>query len=240
MLRILCILLLLTHYLTLNAQESALKNCCLVTFGNMSKGDCIDDDFSQTIFFAIPDSSTGEFYIRVLDPDCGGEMDKACGLWETNTIFEIYGGTGCLSDNDSRLTDPVGNYKAGILLSKAIFARESLLDGKWYSFGPFKIKSGEQIKNYPGYHFFKAIVESHTGDDANVYTFFISSKPDENVQISDADFFSYEGVYVQGGIFEISRNTSKKTNDERIEIPISLKKIREHKELDIIAEPIGD
>ena len=72
------------------------------TFGNMVEDEpdpCIQ---SQTIFFVVPEAYKSEFYFRVFDPDCGGAYDQPNGLWETNTVFEVYGGEGCISEFDAR------------------------------------------------------------------------------------------------------------------------------------------
>ncbi len=51
----------------------------VVTFGGDSEHSWGDDDFSQIFFFLVPDSYTEPFYIRIYDPDTGGELDELKG-----------------------------------------------------------------------------------------------------------------------------------------------------------------
>jgi len=106
----------------------------LVTFGGQSETKWGDDDFCQVFFVLIPTNYIQPFYIRVFDPDCGGQFDEAKGPFNTKTSFSIYGGKGCYTDPDSKNTDPKGNYKAGNLLATKTFADESKYDNNWYTF----------------------------------------------------------------------------------------------------------
>ena len=47
----------------------------LMTFGPQAETSWGDDDFSQAFFFFIPDEYDQPFFIRVFDPDTGGEID---------------------------------------------------------------------------------------------------------------------------------------------------------------------
>ena len=65
--------------LTYHAQEvpSPQENIpYLVTFGMNSDHSWGDDDFSQTVFFSIPKSQTAPVYLRIYDPETGGELDE--------------------------------------------------------------------------------------------------------------------------------------------------------------------
>ena len=66
----------------------------LVTFGKEGKTSWGDDDFNQIFFFSIPKDFTQQFFIRVFDPDCGGEHDEIQGEFNTRTMFSVYGGKG--------------------------------------------------------------------------------------------------------------------------------------------------
>ena len=48
----------------------------LVTFSKKASSSYGDDDHSQTFFFTIPKDYKKPFYIRVFDPDIGGEYDE--------------------------------------------------------------------------------------------------------------------------------------------------------------------
>src|SRR5512135_3730684 len=62
----------------------------LVTFGKQGETHWGDANFYQIWFFAIPKDFTQQFYIRVFDPDCGGENDEIQGEFNTRTYFGIY------------------------------------------------------------------------------------------------------------------------------------------------------
>ena len=51
----------------------------LMTFGGDAKTEWGDDNFLQVIFFSVPVDYTQPVYIRVFDPDCGGQIDELNG-----------------------------------------------------------------------------------------------------------------------------------------------------------------
>lgn len=222
------------------SQEISRQYNMVATFGNMAGEECIDDDFSQVIFCALPVSYTGEMYIRIFDPDCGGALDRPNGLWETNTIFTIYGGQGCISEKDARGTAPSGNYTSGRLLQQEIFAKESEVDGKWFDFGPFNVKDGEQLDAFPGYVFLKIVVEGRTGDDGNVYGLFLSQSAHQNREIAHSVFFGYEQIVVTGNYLAVKRADTTLLKTEEIRLPVQLDPLQPEPDFNIIAEPIDE
>jgi len=46
----------------------------LVTFGNKAETSYGDDDFTQVFFFSIPKYHKKPIYLRIYDPDVGGEI----------------------------------------------------------------------------------------------------------------------------------------------------------------------
>jgi hypothetical protein len=54
-----------------------------MTFGKDSDTDWGDDDFSQAFFFQVPKDYDQPFFIRVFDPDTGGEIDEIRGEFNT-------------------------------------------------------------------------------------------------------------------------------------------------------------
>ena len=48
----------------------------LVTFGSNSEHSWGDDDFSQVVFFMVPKSQSSPVYIRIYDPETGGDLDE--------------------------------------------------------------------------------------------------------------------------------------------------------------------
>jgi hypothetical protein len=163
----------------------------LMTFGNQADTDWGDDDFSQTFFFLIPDGYDQPFFIRVFDPDTGGEIDEIDGVFDTRSVFEVFGGEGNWSDPDAKETSPNGNYKSGTLLATRSFTDNPRYDNDWFTFGPFNPAQGEHADMYDGY-IFKIICEGVSGDDGNMYRYFLSTSATENREIEGANAFAYE------------------------------------------------
>jgi hypothetical protein len=165
-----------------------------VTFGKEASKKYGDDDFSQVFFLSIPQQETDPFYIRVFDPDVGGEHDEIYSGADTKTKFSIYGGNGCWSEPDAQLVDPVGNYKAGVLLDSKTFLESEKYDNSWYSFGPLDPKEGEYVEEFGGY-VFKIISEGISGNDGNLFRYYFSRGPNVNIEIEGANAFGYEWTF---------------------------------------------
>lgn len=156
----------------------------LVTFGNKAKSSYGDNDFRQIFYFSIPKEYRKPFYIRVFDPNVGGEHDEIIGDANTKTKFSVYGGTGCILNKDDK-TAPQGN-----LLSSKTFDSKSTYDGKWYSFGPFNPSQGEDAQRYYG-NVFKIIARGTEGNDGNLYKYFLSTSPVKNTPIDGGNAFTF-------------------------------------------------
>ncbi len=163
----------------------------LMTFGNAADESWGDDDFSQAFFFLIPKDFKQQVFIRIYDPDTGGDIDEIAGAWNTKCSYEVFGGKSCWSDVDARETSPIGNYKSGVLLGTKIFGENPRYDKNWYTFGPFDPAQGEFVEMFDGY-VFKIICEGIAGDDGNMYNYFISTSGTENIPIEGANAFAYE------------------------------------------------
>ncbi len=166
----------------------------LVTFGAQSDTKWGDDDFCQIFFVAIPTTQVNPIYVRVYDPDCGGELDELKGKFDTKTSFSVYGGKGCITDPDAKNIKPVGNYKSGNLLATKTFDDNPKYDKNWYSFGPFNPTEGELSKEYGGY-VFKIIAQGVSGDDGNLYKYFISTQADDNKAVEGSNAFTFKYTF---------------------------------------------
>jgi hypothetical protein len=168
----------------------------LVTFGKFGDTSWGDDDFSQTFFFAVPNDFKDRFYIRVFDPDVGGENDEMKGVWDTKMLYSVYGGKGVDPDknDESRGMQPTGNYKSGTLLASKTFGEDSQFDNKYYTFGPFIATQGDYNEKWKSY-MFKIICDGISGDDGNLYKYFLSREPDSDVPIEGANAFTYEYTF---------------------------------------------
>jgi hypothetical protein len=163
----------------------------LMTFGPKAEKSWGDDDFSQTFFFLVPENYKSPIYIRIYDPDTGGDVDELNGVFDTKMMYSVYGGKGAYSNQDAQGVDPVGNYKSGNLLASKTFGVDPKYDKSWYSFGPFNPTEGEYTKEFGGY-LFKVICDGLSGDDGNMYRYFLSTSNTENKPIEGGFAFSYE------------------------------------------------
>jgi hypothetical protein len=166
----------------------------LVTFGGQADKSWGDDDFCQIFFFRIPVTQTEPVYIRVFDPDTGGELDEGKGEFNTKVRFSVYGGKGCYSDEDAQAVEPIGNYKSGNLLASKSFGQSNRYDNNWYTFGPFNPSEGEYIEKFDG-QVFKIISQGESGDDGNLFNYFLSTQAKENREVEGGNLFTYEYTF---------------------------------------------
>src|SRR5512133_979755 len=163
----------------------------LMTFAPKAGTSWGDDDFSQTFFFLIPKDFSQPVYIRVYDPDISGSTDELDGVFDSKMTYSVYGGRDCYSNKDAQETQPAGNYKSGNLLASKTFGNQPEYDNRWYTFGPFNPSEGEFVQKFNGY-IIKVICDGISGDDGNLYRYFLSTRGDENKPIEGANAFAYE------------------------------------------------
>jgi hypothetical protein len=163
----------------------------LITFGGDAQTSWGDDDFCQIFYCIIPLSQTGPVYIRVYDPDTGGDLDELKGEFNTIVNFSIYGGNNCWSDTAAQVLKNSENSKSGYLLSSKSFGNEPKYDKKWYSFGPFNPSEGKFVEKLGG-RVFKIVAQGISGDDGNIYKYFLSTSPNENVAVEGGNWFTYK------------------------------------------------
>jgi hypothetical protein len=168
----------------------------LVTFGKNGETSWGDDDFSQTFFFAIPEDFKDRFYLRVFDPDTGGQNDELKGPADTRMMYSVYGGKGVDPDvnEESKGMSPNKGYKSGTLLASKIFADDKQYDNKYYTFGPFIATQGDYNKKWKSY-IFKLVCDGVSGDDGNLYRYYLSREQNADVPIEGANAFTYEYTF---------------------------------------------
>jgi hypothetical protein len=164
----------------------------LVTFGKDGDKSWGDPNFSQTFYFAVPKDFKDRFYIRVFDPDTGGENDEQKGEWNTKMQYTVFGGKGVDPDvnRDTRGITPTGNYKSGNILQTRTFGIDPQYDNNWYTFGPFIATQGDFSLKWNMY-IFKIICGGISGDDGNLYKYFLSHDPKINLPIEGSKAFTY-------------------------------------------------
>jgi len=166
----------------------------LITFGADAETSWGDDKFCQVLFIKVPDHITKPFYIRVFDPDCGGENDELQGEWNTMTSFSIYGGKGSCTTEDAKKINLDGNYDEGTLLASKTFDSNSEYNMKWYTFGPINPSEGEHQPEENS-HVFKVIIEGVAGDDGNMYRLFASTDKDSNQEIEAGNWYYFKYTF---------------------------------------------
>jgi len=168
----------------------------LVTFGKFGETSWGDDDFNSIFFFTIPKDYNRQFYIKVFDPDCGGEHDEIQGVFDSRTMFSVYGGNGVDPDKnvESRGIKNTDNYKQGNLLASRVFGVDQRYDNKYYAFGPFNPSEGDYNEKWRSY-IFKIVCEGISGDDGNLYRYFLSREAESELPIEGANAFTYEYTF---------------------------------------------
>jgi hypothetical protein len=163
----------------------------LITFGGNALTSWGDDDFCQIFYCIVPPSQTDPVYIRVYDPDTGGDLDELKGEFNTIVNFSIYGGNDCWSDTTAQGLNKTGNYKSGYLLASKSFGVDPKYDKKWFTFGPFNPSEGKYVEKLGG-RVFKIIAQGISGDDGNIYKYFLSTSPVDNVPVEGGNWFTYK------------------------------------------------
>jgi hypothetical protein len=163
----------------------------LVTFGGNHKTEDGDDDHKQAFFILIPESFHSNFYIRIFDPETGGQNDEKIGVFDSKTEFSMFAGAGVHSSVKGQNANSKSEVATGHLLEKISFGSDLTYDNKWYSFGPFNPAEGEYSKEQKAY-LFKILAVGLVGNDGNAYNYFISKEPLKNSAIAGANAFTYE------------------------------------------------
>jgi hypothetical protein len=163
----------------------------LMTFGGNSSTSWGDDDFTQIFFFVLPASQTNPVYLRIFDPETGGQLDEAKGEFNTTVSFSVYGGQGCYSDTAAQSIHPKGNYNSGVLLASRSFKADPKTDNQWFTLGPFNPAEGEYVQKLKG-RVFKIIAKGISGDDGNIYKYFLSTSPVQNIPPEGGNLFTFK------------------------------------------------
>ncbi|MBA7591854.1 hypothetical protein ES708_34023 [subsurface metagenome] len=80
------------------------------------------------------------------------------------------------------------------MLVSRTFKTSNKYDNRWYTFGPFNPFEGEYVEKYDG-RIFKVIAEGLSGDDGNLYKYFLSTSSKENKEVEGGNIFTYEYTF---------------------------------------------
>ena len=185
-------------------QDTTLESSYLATYGaepgfSAKQG---DDDQVQVIFFAVPEGTSGDLYIRIFDPDCGGTLDTLNGVvWDTPFTYTVYGGDQTYTHPDAKSAHPVAGRDSGIILARDTFTQNAATDGTWYTFGPFSVSSGEYVN---GSYILKLTViggpeppfaPGISFADLNLYNVALSTSPTANTAPDRARIFAFSWTF---------------------------------------------
>lgn len=154
----------------------------LVTFGKDAPPNTGDNDHLQEAYLMIPIDYEGPVYLRIFDPETGGDDDEIFGQPETCTKYTLLGGEGVF--------DP-GNHYAGRVILSHTFCNEGDHSNRWFTMGPFTKEQGQKSTEFNTI-FFKIMAEGISGDDGNLYKYFLSRSPTENLPVENARFYWWE------------------------------------------------
>lgn len=162
------------------------------TFGKDANPAWGDDDNSQVYFVSIPADWTDGVHLRIFDGDIGGEHDEQMrGEFNTQCTYTVYGGRNCYSNKAAQNQDPIEGYNSGTKIFEKKVGQDATLDNAWHTLVTLIPNEGEWDEELQGY-VFKIVCDGTSGDDGNLYKYFVSSSPTENIPISGVNPFAYE------------------------------------------------
>lgn len=148
-----------------------------------------DEDYRELIFFSVPADVTDRLYLRIFDPDTGGNHDLAYGGSEdTETRYALFGGSGALSGLTSPIDPSEDELAAGELLTELSVGSSAALDDRWRTIAAFLPDQGERIGER---YVFRLMVAGLTGDDANLLSTTLSLRDRRNLPPQGLEIFAF-------------------------------------------------
>ena len=154
------LLALLLSVSAAEAQEGAAERPLSVTYGPKALAQEGDDDHREVILLSVPEPTSDRLYVRVFDPDLGGDYDLIYGKPDTEARYMVYG-------------------RGDALLMTRSFGADPAADGKWATLGDLDPADGEVVG---GRRVFRLVVDGVGGDDANLFTATVSLRDHRNLE----------------------------------------------------------
>ncbi|WP_346910546.1 hypothetical protein [uncultured Roseibium sp.] len=161
----------------------------LVTYGADAPTREGDPTHRQIIYIELPDTLEDRVYLRLFDPESGGDHDLLYGPANSETRFALYGGDGAFA-GDRTIGDngePV-EITGGTLLSEKTYTDDARTDGQWTTMALFSPSEGEKRGDK---RIFRLNVEGTSGNDGNLYGVAISLRDRRAVPPDGVKLFSY-------------------------------------------------
>ncbi|MGH6902862.1 MAG: PKD domain-containing protein [Geminicoccaceae bacterium] len=166
------------------AQEVPLS----VTYGPRAATAEGDPDYREVIFLSVPDAVQERLFLRVFDPDGGGEHDHLYGAGaDSETRFTLYGGEGAYTEAAGAAPDEA-QLATGTEIAARSFGVDPAQDGRWQTLMSFAPEQGEAVG---GRRIFRLQVEGAAGDDANLYDVTLSLRERRNLPPDGLEVFSF-------------------------------------------------
>ena len=148
-----------------------------------------DDDYRELIFLSVPADLEDRLYLRIFDPDTGGDHDLAYGGSEdTETRYALVGGAGALSAVAGSAAPSAEDLASGEPIREASVAASAALDGKWQTIASFLPDQGELVGDR---RVFRLLVEGLAGNDANLYAATLSLRDRRNLAPDGLEVFAF-------------------------------------------------
>jgi PKD repeat protein len=169
----------------LQAQEIPLS----VTYGPAASTAEGDDDYRELIFFSVPADLQDRLYLRIFDPDTGGDHDLIYGEAEdTETRYALFGGNGALSAVAASVAPTPEDLATGELIREVSIGSSAVLDSKWQTIASFTPDQGELVGDRRA---FRLLVEGLSGNDANLFSATLSLRDRRNLAPEGLEIFAF-------------------------------------------------
>jgi PKD repeat protein len=161
----------------------------LVTYGLEAPSREGDPTHRQVIYIELPDSLTERVYLRVFDPDVGGDHDLMYGAPNSQTRFALFGGDGAYAGDDATgRGNSDAEISGGRLLAEKTFGDDPRTDGQWITIALITPSDGEKRGDK---RVFRLLVDGIAGNDANLYGIALSLRERRVMPPEGARFYSY-------------------------------------------------
>ena len=161
----------------------------MVTYGAAAPTREGDPTHTQIIYLAVPADLKERVYVRLFDPDTGGEHDLIYTRPDTVTRFALYGGDGAFAGEplDGKSVSEA-ELSGGTLLAEKSFDDAARYDNSWTNFAFISAGQGEERN---GQRIFRLVIEGNSGNDGNLYGVALSLRDRRQVDVEGAALFSY-------------------------------------------------
>jgi PKD repeat protein len=161
-----------------------------ITFGIGAHPQEGDPDKRQAFYFSVPADFSKPLFVRLFDPESGGEYDQITTRGpNTTTRFTVFGGKGADTNRFAR-AERLSHQEEiqGTRLLQKEFRAEPEFDNKWVTLGSVTPDQGDLVD---GRYVFRLLVHGLRGHDGNVFDFAVSLSETENVTPQGVRVYSF-------------------------------------------------